>query len=241
MVETERDEEAGQVHLSTSRKCFAFVLAEQGIKPGQKVWGLCLLINALRGLTRGADTAWFAGAVFDGHTRICVQPEASLIWLWACPVTALCCFLLLSSSSKGGDTEASPKSDVLRHQKWKVHLSHVIACLRGESICTANGHLHNPVSFHWLISTVGLPQGAGGEELGNINRKMTSSKRAPFSTYCWLASWFRADKQIWPGSCCSVWGWHQQSRIGNISRGGRCGCDPCPQSCLQELLSVAET
>lgn len=117
-------------------------------------------------------------------------------------------------------------SPVLRHQKWKVDLPCyrvvVIACLRGESICTANGHLYNPISFYCMISTVGLPQGVGEEELGNINRKITSSRRAPFSTYCWLASWFRANKQIWPESCCSVLRWHRHSpRIGNISRGGR--------------------
>lgn len=84
--------------------------------------------------------------------------------------------------------------------EWKVCLLLqtvvVIARLRGESICAANGHLHNPISLYCVISTVGLPRGVGREELGNINRKMTSSKRAPFSTYCRLASWFRADKQI---------------------------------------------
>lgn len=148
----------------------------------------------------------------------------------------------------------SPKhlqnSDVLRHQKWKVYLSCyrvvVIACLRGESICTANGHLYNPVSLYCMISTVGLPRGFGEEELGSINRKMTSSKRGPFSTYCWLASWFRADKQIWPESCCSILWWHHHSRrIGNISRGGRCGCDSChplPTALtVGACLSVAET
>lgn len=142
------------------------------------------------------------------------------------------CFLLrphMSSSSKGGDPVWSISKTLmcLDIKSGRCTSLMVIACLRGESICTANGHLHNPISLYWLISTVGLPQGAGGEELGNINRKMTSSKRAPFSTYCWLASWFRADKQIWPESCCSIWWWHQQSRTGNISRGGRCGCEPC--------------
>lgn len=138
---------------------------------------------------------------------------------------------------------------MLRYQKRQVRPSCyrvvAIACLRGESICTANGHLHNPISFPSVIWTVGLPQGAG-EELGNINRKMTSSKRAPFSTYCWPASWFRADKQIWPQSCCSVLQWHQHSSgIGTLRRGGRRGCDPChplpaaPQA--GACLSVAET
>lgn len=122
----------------------------------------------------------------------------------------------------------------------------VIACLRGESICAANGHLYNPISLYCMISTVSLLQGVGEEELGNINRKMASSKRAPFSTYCWLASWFRADKQIWPGSCCSVLQWHQHSRrIGTISRGGRCGCDSChplPVAlAVGACLSVAKT
>ena len=141
-------------------------------------------------------------------------------------------------------------SDVLRHQKWRVYLSYygvvVIACLRGESICTANGRLHNPISLYCVISTVGLPQGVGEEELGIINRKMTSAESAPFSTYCWLASWFRADKQIWPESCCSILRWHQHSgRIGNIGRGGHCGCDfcrPLPAALTAgACLSVAET
>lgn len=132
---------------------------------------------------------------------------------------------------------------MLRYKKRKVYLSCyrivVITCLGGESICTANGHLYNLISLYYMISTVGLPQGVGEEELGNINRKMTSSKRAPFSTYCWLASWFRADKQIWPESRCSLFWRHQHSRrIGNISRGGRCGCDSCrPQLWLREPAS----
>lgn len=169
-------------------------------------------------------------------------------------MAVLCCLLLAQLPTRPPPTRLRDTlrstSDVLRHQKWRVYLSCyrvvVIACLRGESICTANGHLYNPISLYCMISTVGLPRGVGEEELGNINRKMTSSKRVPFSTYCWLASWFRADKQIWPESCCSILWWHQHSRrIGNISRGGRCGCDfchPLPTALTAgACFSVAET
>lgn len=48
--------------------------------------------------------------------------------------------------------------------------------LRAYSICVANGHLSNPTGLCFMISIVGLPWGFGTEELGNINRKMTSSK-----------------------------------------------------------------
>lgn len=44
----------GELALSISRNFFAFVQTEQGIKPGQKTWGLCLLSSTLKVATCGA-------------------------------------------------------------------------------------------------------------------------------------------------------------------------------------------
>lgn len=219
MAEAERDQEAGKMHpFHIKEMFFAFVLAEQGIQPGLKK--RLRVVSTHQYLERGQVLPGLVGrsGSYPAQKHLSSGSESAL--LLSSPHVLL---------QRGWRHCVRPlqSSDVLGHQRGKVQLSGVIACLRGESICTANGHLHNPVSFHWLSSTVGLPRGAAGEELGNKNSKMTSSRRAPFSTYCWLPSWLRADKQIWPGCCCSICWWHQQGRIGNLSRGGRCGCDPC--------------
>lgn len=174
--------------------------------------GLCLSCAARRAAVCGA-ALFRCSSVSRADTRQEVpDPGTSLLWVSLC-LSVLSGVSVLShphlSLQKGHNLH------VLTHQEWKVRLLlqtvMVIACLRGESICAANGHLHNPISLYCVISTVGLPRGVGREELGNINRKMTSSKRALFSTYCRLASWFRADKQIWPESHCSIFWWHQHS------------------------------
>lgn len=142
----------------------------------------------------------FGVALYLGQTRggRCLTWNTSLLG-FPLPVGAFRCLRAQPPTPlppKGAQLPCAYASGM----EWKVCLLLqtvvVIARLRGESICAANGHLHNPISLYCVISTVGLPRGVGREELGNINRKMTSSKRAPFSTYCRLASWFRADKQI---------------------------------------------